>query len=101
MVQLYVTDEVASVARPIRELVGFARVAIPAGATRTVTFTVDASRLAFHGPDMRLVTEPGTFTFRVGGSSGDPKLRELALQLRGEITEYARRSIVPTTAVVS
>ena len=39
VVQLYATDEVASVARPIRELIGFARVAIPAGETRTVTFT--------------------------------------------------------------
>ena len=73
VVQLYVTDEVASVARPIRELVGFARVSLAAGASRTLSFEVDPSRLAFHGVDMRLVTEPGAFTFRVGRSSDDPR----------------------------
>jgi beta-glucosidase len=101
VVQLYVTDEVASVARPVRELIGFARVAIPAGASRTVTFAVDPSRLAFHGPDMRLVTEAGTFTFRIGGSCQDPKIREVSVEVEGATTEYQRRSIVATKAVVS
>ena len=60
VVQLYVTDDVASVARPGRELIGFRRVHIPAGEARTVTFTVDPSGLAFHDPRHRLVAEPGT-----------------------------------------
>lgn len=98
VVQLYVTDDVASVARPIRELIGFAKVAIPAGESRTVTFTVDPSRLAFHGPDHRVVTEPGTFTFRVGGSAAHgPTIR---VALGGPVTEYERRSIVATTVEV-
>lgn len=101
VVQLYATDEVASVARPIRELIGFARVRVPAGATRCVTFTVHPSRLAFHGSDMRLVTEPGIFTFRIGRSSDDPKIRELSIDLGGDTAEYERRAIVATTALVS
>lgn len=98
VVQLYATDEVASVARPIRELIGFARVAIPAGETRTVTFTVHPSRLAFHGLDMDLITEPGTFTFRIGGSSFDPNMRETSVELTGDTASYDRRSIIPTTS---
>jgi beta-glucosidase-like glycosyl hydrolase len=101
VVQLYVTDDVASVARPIRELVGFARVAIAAGATRKVTFTVDPSRLAFHGIDMMLATEPGTFTFRLGRSSNDADMREVPVTLGGSVTEYDRRTIVATTTEVT
>ena len=96
VVQLYVTDDVASVARPLRELVGFARVAIAAGETRTVAFTVHPSRLAFHGLNMDLITEPGTFTFRVGRSSFDPQMGETTVMLGGAVSKYERRSIVAT-----
>ncbi|MCY3911345.1 MAG: fibronectin type III-like domain-contianing protein, partial [bacterium] len=101
VVQLYVTDEVASVARPIRELIGFARVPIPAGGTRTVTFTVHPSRLAFHGLDMALATEPGSFTFRIGGSSFDPNMREASVELTGDTASYERRSIIATAVDIS
>lgn len=101
VVQLYATDEVASVARPIRELIGFTRVTIPAGESRTVTFTVHPSRLAFHSLDMALVTEPGTFTFRVGGSPYDSAMREISVNLAGNIAPYDRRSIIATTAEIS
>lgn len=101
VVQLYVTDDIASVARPIRELIGFARVSIPAGETRTVTFTVHPSRLAFHGIDMSLITEPGMFTFRVGRSSFDPDMRQDTVMIDGEVARYHRRSIVATTSQIS
>lgn len=100
VVQLYATDEFASVARPIRELVGFARVPIPAGETRRVRFTVHPSRLAFHGLDMRHATEAGTFTFRVGRSSADPDMATVTVDLAGDRTDYERRSIVATTAEI-
>jgi len=100
VVQLYVTDDVASVARPIRELVGFTRIAIPAGETRRVTFTVDPSRLSFHGLDMRHTTEPGTFTFRIGRSAEAADMLEQQVTLDGERTDYERRDIVATTASI-
>ncbi|MDG2028416.1 MAG: glycoside hydrolase family 3 N-terminal domain-containing protein [Acidimicrobiales bacterium] len=101
VVQLYMTDDVASVARPIRELIGFRRVPIPAGETRTVTFTVDPSRLAFHGLDKRLATEPGTCTVHVGRAALDPEGRSEQIELAGDVTEYRRDSIVATTSEVS
>ncbi len=101
VVQLYVTDDVASMARPIRELIGFRRASIGAGETKTVTFAVDASRLAFYAADMRLVTEPGSFTAHVGRSSMDPEARSGTIELAGDVAEYQRSSIVTTTSEVS
>jgi beta-glucosidase len=69
VVQLYVRDLVGSVTRPVRELKGFRRVGLEPGETVTVSFVLRAEDLAFHGRDMRLVTEPGEFHAWIGGSS--------------------------------
>ena len=71
VVQLYVTDLKASVARPQRQLRGFRRVHINAGASESVTFTIKASDLALYDQDMRYVVEPGDFSISVGASSTD------------------------------
>lgn len=100
VVQLYVRDDVASVARPIQELVGFTRVSLDPGESRQVAFTVDPSRLSFHDTSMRLVTEPGSFMFAVGASSAD--LRSTAtVELAGEVTEFRRTAIVDTSVELS
>ncbi len=69
VVQLYLRDEVASVTRPVQELKGFCRVHLAPGESREVTFTVDGGSLAFLGPDLRPLLEPGTYRVMVGGSS--------------------------------
>jgi hypothetical protein len=79
-----VRDDVASVVRPIRELVEFASVELAAGESTVVTFSVPSSRLAFHDRSMRRVTEPGTFTFFVGSSSTDVRA-EQTVQVTGDI----------------
>lgn len=75
MVQLYIHDEVASVAVPVKELRGFARVSLAAGETKTVTFPLCERDLALWNRDLRLVVEPGDFEIRVGSSSEDIRLR--------------------------
>ena len=45
--QLYIRDVVGSMTRPIRELKGFQRVAVPAGEKRTVSFTITEQDLAY------------------------------------------------------
>ncbi|MEY2448550.1 MAG: hypothetical protein QOH79_2026, partial [Acidimicrobiaceae bacterium] len=95
VVQLYVTDEVASVARPSRALVGFARITLAARESATVTFTVHPSRLAFYDEAMRFVCEPGAFLFAVGASRTDIRARA-AVDLGGEVAEYLQREIVST-----
>jgi beta-glucosidase len=87
VVQLYVRDDVASVARPNRELVDFASVALDAGGSAVVEFVVPSSRLAFHDAAMRRVTEPGAFTFFVGSSSADLRV-ERTVELVGDVAEH-------------
>jgi fibronectin type III domain protein/glycosyl hydrolase family 3 len=100
VVQLYVRDEVASVARPDRQLVGFTRVALAPGERRTVRFTVHPSRLAFYDEAMRFVVEPGNFRVLVGASSADIRL-EATIGVRGTVTTYRQSGIVATTVVVA
>jgi beta-xylosidase len=71
VVQLYLGDPVASVARPVRWLCGFARVALAPGEAAAVTFRVHADRTSFTGQDLTRIVEPGTITVYVGGSSDD------------------------------
>jgi len=61
LVQLYVGDVTASVTRPTKELKDFRRVALKAGETRKVAFTLPTSRLSFLGEDLRPRVEPGRF----------------------------------------
>ncbi|HLX41216.1 MAG TPA: glycoside hydrolase family 3 N-terminal domain-containing protein [Ktedonobacteraceae bacterium] len=99
VVQLYYRDLVASVARPVRMLLGFARLTLLPGQARTVTFIVHPSRLAFYDPCMRFVTEPGDFTFSVGSSSVDIRA-EQTITLAGPVAEYRQREIVATRVEV-
>lgn len=75
VVQLYVRDEIASFARPIKELKGFQRVHLKVGETKTVHFVLKAADLAF--PNAQLVdeAEPGDFRIMIGASSKDIRLR--------------------------
>lgn len=75
VVQLYLHDAVAQVARPVRQLVGFARAAAPAGGAAEVTFHVHADRTAFTGRDLTRVVEPGIVDVLVGLSASDIRCR--------------------------
>jgi beta-glucosidase len=69
VVQLYVRDVHASVTRPVLELKGFARVAVPAGGEQRLTFTVPVAQLGFYDRRLRYVVEPGEFEVHVGQSA--------------------------------
>lgn len=71
VVQLYVQDKVGSVTRPVKELKRFSRVPLKAGETKSVTFSLPASDLAFYGYDMTCAVEPGDFRLWVGPSSAE------------------------------
>jgi beta-xylosidase len=84
--QLYLRDDVARVARPVRLLAGFERVALAAGETRRVRFEVDPRLLAYYDEAMRHVIEPGTVTVMVGGSAGALDLRTRITLVGDEVT---------------
>ncbi len=69
VVQLYVSDPVAEIARPVRRLVGFAKVALEAGASARVEFTLSAELASYTGADLRRRVDTGTLVFHVGTSS--------------------------------
>jgi beta-glucosidase len=67
--QMYIQDVVASITRPVKELRGLRRVTLGAGESTTVTFPLTRDALAFYGPQMKKIVEPGLFKVFVGGNS--------------------------------
>ena len=80
IVQLYINQRGTSVARPVRELKGFRRVALEPGQTRTVEFTLGRDELAFWNIDMKHVVEPGALKIWVAGSSATGTPAELTIE---------------------
>lgn len=80
--QMYIRDCVSSVARPVKELKGFERVALKAGETKTVEFDITADKLSFLGIDMKPTVEPGEFEVMVGSSSDDKDLLKTKFEVK-------------------
>jgi beta-glucosidase len=68
-VQLYIRNTAASVSQPVRELKGFARVALAPGEAKHVEFPLGFDELNFYNTDVQRAVEPTTYTIWVGGSS--------------------------------
>jgi beta-glucosidase len=69
VVQLYIHDDAASLARPVKELKGFELIDLKKGETKTITLTLTDKELGFFDNDGNYLVEPGTFKIMVGGSS--------------------------------
>jgi hypothetical protein len=101
VVQLYLRDPVASVTRPLRQLRGFARVALEPGAAARVRFEVPADLCSFTGADLVRIVEPGRIDVEIGASSADARLTG-AFELRGKVRRLAEdRALAPRVSVVA
>lgn len=69
IVQMYVGDLVAEVARPPKELKGFQRVFVKAKECVTVEFTITEKELSYYHIDGSLKVDAGEFVVFVGGDS--------------------------------
>ncbi|NES13822.1 MULTISPECIES: glycoside hydrolase family 3 N-terminal domain-containing protein [Micromonospora] len=69
VVQLYGRDPVASVTRPVAQLLGYRRVHLEPGRSVTVELTVPTTRLAFSDRTLTRVVEPGDVELWVGTSA--------------------------------
>ena len=83
--QLYIRDNVSSATRAVKELKGYKRVALKAGETKTVSFTIDAESLAFYDINMDYCVEPGTFSIMTGSSSNSKDLTTTTLTVTNRI----------------
>jgi len=92
VVQLYLSDPVASVVRPVRRLIGYARIELAAGEAARVSFRVSGDLTSFTGRDGLRRVEPGEFAFGLGRSAGDI-VAELTSTLTGEVrhVDHTRR----------
>jgi beta-glucosidase len=72
VVQVYVQDVDSTVARPARELKGFAKVTLAAGASETVSIELDQRSFSFWSTQQgRWAVEAGDFVIGVGSHSRD------------------------------
>lgn len=69
VVQLYTSDLMASVTRPVKELKSFQKVALDKGETKIINFKIPVSDLAFWNIDMENKVEPGKFKLMIGTNS--------------------------------
>ena len=65
-VQLYLRDPVASVVRPVQQLIDYRKIALEAGERKDVTFVIREEQLRFWDFDCRLVSEAGEFRVSTG-----------------------------------
>jgi hypothetical protein len=99
VVQLYLSDPVAQVVRPVRWLAGFARVPLEPGQARRVTFRLHADRTAFCGWSGARVVEPGEIAVAIGGASDSLPLHG-SFTLTGPERHVGADRILDTPAVI-
>jgi beta-glucosidase len=100
VVQLYVRDPVASIARPVLELRGFKRIELAAGARKRVTFTLAPEQFAFWSARGEWLVEAGRIDFWVGASSADLRASG-SFEITKTHTGTAPAAALPTSVVVS
>jgi beta-glucosidase len=74
VVQLYIRDVLASIARPVMELKAFHRVSLRAGEEKEIEFVLGPAELEMLDANLRRVVEPGEFKVMIGASSADIRL---------------------------
>jgi beta-glucosidase len=99
VVQLYLRDIVARVARPLKLLTGFARVSLEPGQAADVTFRVHADRTAYTGPDLRRIVDPGEFEVMLGTSSLDLPCRAI-VRITGDVRVVGHDRVLTTPVTI-
>ncbi|HSN93630.1 MAG TPA: glycoside hydrolase family 3 C-terminal domain-containing protein [Anaerolineaceae bacterium] len=77
VVQFYLSDLKASTIVPQHHLVGFERVCLEAGESRTLDFYLTPEMMSFFNDEGELTLEPGEFKLEIGGCSPSKRGQEL------------------------
>ncbi|MEP7135776.1 MAG: glycoside hydrolase family 3 C-terminal domain-containing protein [Chloroflexota bacterium] len=75
--QCYLSDLHASTIIPLHHLIGFERVMLKAGESKTLKFTITPEMMSFYNEDGKLTLEPGEFRLEVGGCSPSKRGQDL------------------------
>jgi beta-glucosidase len=98
VVQIYARRESASVTRPVRELVGFKRIHLEPGETRTLTFELATDQFGFYDREMRYAIHPGLVTISSATSSVDVS-GSVDVELVGPVVVDPQRTFFCTVEV--
>jgi beta-glucosidase len=74
VVQLYISDPVASISRAVKELKNYKKVSLSPGEKREVVFNVTTQDLKFYNEQLKYDWEPGQFIVQIGPNSSDTHL---------------------------
>ena len=96
VVQVYMHDVIASVIRPVKQLIAFTRVELQPGETKTVSFQLKLADFQLVNREEKYVVEPGEFELFIGHSSKKTDLLKLSFTLHedGSITLAAKTAAV-------
>jgi beta-xylosidase len=100
VVQVYLHDPVARVARPEHLLIAAPRVDLAAGQARTVVITLHADQTSYTHPDGRRRVDDGDVELRVGASSADIRAR-LRVTMTGPTREVGFARVMEATVAVT
>ena len=81
VVQLYIRDLYASVARPVTELKGFQRIHLKKGESREVAFDITPEMLQMLDKDLKMVVEPGDFRIMAGSNCKEIRVQATLTRL--------------------
>ena len=96
---MYASDPVASVVRPLKQLIGYVKVPLEAGESAAIDVVVHADQLSFTGLDYQRVVEPGEIVLSVGTSSEDRPL-EARVTLTGATRIVGEGRVLTSDVVV-
>lgn len=77
VVQLYIRDVVGSITRPVKELKGFDKIELAAGASKKVTFKITPELLKFYNGNLEFNWEAGDFDIMIGTNSNDVQTKRI------------------------
>ncbi|MDR2655197.1 MAG: glycoside hydrolase family 3 C-terminal domain-containing protein [Oscillospiraceae bacterium] len=99
VIQIYGIDKVASVVRPQKLLVGFKRITLEKGESKTVTFTFRLDQLAFPDKENKWVVEKGEFVFEIAKDADTPLYTYAYEQPETLIIDHTKRGFFAETSV--
>lgn len=99
VVQLYVSDLIASALRPYQEFAGCARVFLEAGEEKEVSFTIRADQFAFIGKSGKWNVEVGDMEVMIGGSSENLPLHGSFRIMDTAVVRPAKRGFFASTNI--